>query len=955
MSSAQPSPDPIRGFATLLKGAGVELDVTDLADTLWLASKIGPSARQGLVESPIPEDPQLPLIPEEVGSSVPPTENLPEAALPTPPDIPLVSPSQTVETEMKPEGFPLQVPAAPSLRGRLNLSRALRPLKRKIPSPTQRVFDEAATVHQYAEQEILSPVMTPAKERWLDLTLLIEDHPSTFLWEDTLLELKQILERQGAFRQIHTWQIQLQVGRVRLSPRRYGQTISERHYSNPRILQDPTQRQVIWIVSDCTSNLWETAQFQEWLGLWGRSSPLALFQLLPERLWDSTHLGQGRPIQLSATSAGVANSRLKWERLLADWDKEDEFGDLDLEPTPETESSQATEEPSSDLDVYLETGTASDDDPLEQGNGQSKIALNNIYKNQVLCLPVITLEPEPLNQLSRVIAGQVGFQVAGVELHWQDIAEYKSVLERISNHKMSPEERVRKFHTNASPTASKLAGMMAAVPVSLPVVQLIRQTLLPQSRQVHIAEIYMSGLLELQQKAPGPGNPHSPEQPEYDFLPGIRSLLLETVFRDTTEAVLDAVSAYISKRLGLSTRSFEALIAKAPDLAPDQQAVAIPFARVATQTLRQLGGYYRDIAEQLDPNPEPVQPENTNPEPEEAFPPLQILHFETAQLIDEIETNFPAQLQSEEFVVKTLAIRTGPTIQSFEYQTAQLTYSSGQLFPPQLAGWKIQSQQRRGQFYCETLSDDLVLRMVSISGGQFMMGSPDDESQRRDWEVPRHPIKIPAFFMGRYPVTQAQWKIVASYPEINLGLNPNPSNFKGDNRPVEQVNWHEAVEFCARLSATTKRPYRLPSEAEWEYACRAGTTTPFYFGETLTTDIANYNGGYTYNNGPKGKYRKATTPVDHFQYANAYGLNDMHGNVWEWCQDTWHRSYNGAPEDGSAWIGENDNNSSKVRRGGSWIYNPRYCRSASRSDAYPGDRNYFIGFRVVCSAPSPFP
>ncbi|ABW33203.1 formylglycine-generating enzyme family protein [Acaryochloris marina] len=267
----------------------------------------------------------------------------------------------------------------------------------------------------------------------------------------------------------------------------------------------------------------------------------------------------------------------------------------------------------------------------------------------------------------------------------------------------------------------------------------------------------------------------------------------------------------------------------------------------------------------------------------------------------------------------------------------------------------LRPEPKMVQYFIEDLTNEKGLSMVLIPVGKFLMGSPEDEPERREREGPQHPVDVSTFFMGRYPVTQAQWEIVASYPEINLELNPDPSNFKGDNRPVEQVNWHEAVEFCARLSAKTNRTYRLPSEAEWEYACRAGTTTPFYFGKTLTTDIANFDGNYIYNDGPKGKYREETTPVDHFKYANAYGLHDMHSNVAEWCQDTWHDNYTGAPEDGSAWIDENDTNPNKVLRGGSWYLDPRHCRSASRGTDESDIRSYVFGFRIVCSAPSSLP
>ena len=228
-----------------------------------------------------------------------------------------------------------------------------------------------------------------------------------------------------------------------------------------------------------------------------------------------------------------------------------------------------------------------------------------------------------------------------------------------------------------------------------------------------------------------------------------------------------------------------------------------------------------------------------------------------------------------------------------------------------------------------------------------MMGSPEGEGY--DSEHPQHEVTVQPFFMGKYPVTQAQWRVVAALPKVRSDLNPNPSRFQGDNRPVEQVNWYDAVEFCVRLSQKTGREYRLPSEAEWEYACRAGTITPFHFGETITPDLANYNGEYTYGAGFQGKYRQETTPVGSFQVANAFGLYDMHGNVWEWCADHVHGNYQGAPTDGSAWLNDNDDKARQLR-GGSWDDGPRYCRSASRSYGDADDRYNVLGFRVGCAA-----
>jgi hypothetical protein len=189
----------------------------------------------------------------------------------------------------------------------------------------------------------------------------------------------------------------------------------------------------------------------------------------------------------------------------------------------------------------------------------------------------------------------------------------------------------------------------------------------------------------------------------------------------------------------------------------------------------------------------------------------------------------------------------------------------------------IHEYQRTAKYFREDLGHDIQLDMISIPGGTFMMGSPKEEKDSLDRERPQHEVTVQPFFMGKYPVTQAQWRFVAQLRQVNKELDPDPSNFKGDNRPVERVSWYDAVEFCDRLSTHTKRQYRLPSEAEWEYACRAGTTTPFHFGETITTDLANYDGGSSYSQEPKGIYRKETTAVESFGVANNFGLMVLGG------------------------------------------------------------------------------
>jgi len=260
--------------------------------------------------------------------------------------------------------------------------------------------------------------------------------------------------------------------------------------------------------------------------------------------------------------------------------------------------------------------------------------------------------------------------------------------------------------------------------------------------------------------------------------------------------------------------------------------------------------------------------------------------------------------------------------------------------------------------------DGLELVLMRIPAGSFLMGAPEGEPDSSDQERPVHRVKLGQFLLGRTPVTQTQWQLVARWqpaegePPWERELREEPlrsdrdSRFRGDERPVVNVSWHDAMEFCRRLRRRTGRGYTLPNEAQWEYACRAGTTMPFHFGATITPELANYDATTSHAGQPSGANRQQTTEVGSFP-SNAWGLHDMHGNVWEWCEDHWHDSYSvegsKAPEDGSAWIDHAaDKEQTRLLRGGSWDVFPRYCRSAYRRRNHPDDRNNFFGFRVCC-------
>ena len=293
------------------------------------------------------------------------------------------------------------------------------------------------------------------------------------------------------------------------------------------------------------------------------------------------------------------------------------------------------------------------------------------------------------------------------------------------------------------------------------------------------------------------------------------------------------------------------------------------------------------------------------------------------------EPSLPQPRPSIENSTKGISIVEKNPLKTFQFEVVTVNANGG----------ITNRRNQEAKYFEEDLGNGITLEMVQIPGGTFTMGSPEREADRYENESPQHQVKVSGFFMGKYAVTQAQYQAV---------MGNNPSNFKGEKRPVEQVSWDEAVEFCEKLSQKTGNTYRLPSEAEWEYACRAGTTTPFYFGETITTDLVNYDGNYPYGSAPKGEYREQTTDVGKFP-PNSFGLYDMHGNVWEWCEDVYNDNYIDAPTDGSPWLIGSDNNI-KMLRGGSCVNNAWYCRSAARIWVARAHCNKLVGFRVVAVA-----
>ena len=270
-------------------------------------------------------------------------------------------------------------------------------------------------------------------------------------------------------------------------------------------------------------------------------------------------------------------------------------------------------------------------------------------------------------------------------------------------------------------------------------------------------------------------------------------------------------------------------------------------------------------------------------------------------------------------------------IRSKEPQSTNVSSSSTVSVPKS----SIHSTSSFYQSFIETLPGNIKLEMVKIPAGSFLMGSADNDETALDYEMPQHRVNLQEFYLGKYPVTQEQYQAVMGH---------NPSNFKSffkdtSKNPVEKVSWNDAQEFCRRLSEKTGKKYRLPSEAEWEYACRAGTQTRYYFGNN-EYQLGEY-AWYEENSDSK------THPVGQ-KKPNNWGLYDLHGNVWEWCEDGWHGNYENAPKDGSSW--NDSQRSMRPLRGGSWYSYSGGCRSALR-DGFGADYGYdFYCFRLaLCS------
>ncbi|GCL37714.1 hypothetical protein SR1949_28250 [Sphaerospermopsis reniformis] len=878
----------INRLIRLLEQLELDMSAEDIADALWLANQIKlpsvvapvdevtQSNQSSQTTAKIPPNLREPSTSTKSENSDFSTEEKTEAptakvylkhdidSKPSPNSPEKPTPEKPTPSS---SGVPFKAPAVAALPNALEIGRSLRPLMRKVPSRIKFVLDEENTVQQIAENDVWIPVLKPARERWLDLVIVVEENRATVVWEETINEFRKLMERHGAFRNVYTWSLRTNDGKPQFFNQQ-GKTTKKQRSRSPKELLEPNGRRLILLISDCVSSLWWQGEIHQLLELWSKQVPVTVLQLLPEQLWERTVLDLGISVSLSAIEPGSLNSQLTVH----------------------------------DFPTWLKENP-----------------------NQALKLPIVILEPESLKYWAKVMAGTGTMDTVGIVFmpNWKELipTDKLSSSQTIEEPELLVNKLVNKlvntFYHSASPLARKLAIYMASAPVSMPVIHLIQEKMLPQPRKpIILAEIFMSGLLELRLVS----EENQPEIWRYEFVKGVRKVLLRSIRKTEVDAVFETVSQYIAQKAGIQIKNFQALLFANSDWDENTKAEILPFAEITKEVLQNLGGDYARLAQQLEP--------------------VGVIH----------ELPLP-EIKTFEFECATVTIK-DDVLQPFTFTFAKIELiKKSQLFGlTQKTELSVNKYQKQAQQFIENLGNDIELEMVLIPGGTFIMGSPENEEGSGSSERPQHEVTIKPFSMGKYPITQAQWQAVAQLPQVNKELKPDPSRFKGANCPVESVSWHDVVEFCARLSNYTKRPYRLPSEAEWEYACRAGTTTPFHFGETITTDLANYYGKYTYGNGVKGVYREETTEVGSFQVANEFGLYDMHGNVWEWCEDDWHNNYENAPADGSAWVRDKSNNNEKVLRGGSWFDLPAACRSVRRYYVDAGFVGSSYGFRVVCGA-----
>ncbi len=863
----------------------------ELPDLSKQTKPVLPSLSQPPLSSlPPEEDPLVPFFPPAPAQArgAPEARLLPPELLPSSSDLPGV--------------LPLLLAQSPLLQDRLAVLRMFQPLMRQVPSPHRQWLDETATVDAYAETRLLAPVLKPTLEPCFRLLVVLDAGVSMEVWRPLALELRAILASSQAF---HAVDLRC------LDP---SQGPGDKDWSE--------QPSLVLLITDAAGAHWwdgDGRMFSQ-LELWGRQAPLVLLNMLPINWWSRTALGIASPVSVRNTLPGCPNQQYFVEPP-SRWQK------------------------------------------LDDASG--------------LPLPVITLEGQELAIWAAMAMGDHAMASSGVLI--PEASRRREQLEHFlippqTSSEPSPHverelalSRWQEFQADASAQAQRLLMVMAAAPVlTLPILRLLLEAKVKDvTTPLPLAEVLVSGLL----RCHAAQNPDKlPQQLQFELEPGVAKLLGERLSPADTLDVIRAVSAVLERRwnqLGTG-QSFEAILTDPntplPEQFKDLKDGLRHFATVTADRLERLPGkVYRDFAAKLRQGAG-LEPADPFPAKQFNFEPIDMECAQLQRISGVLELPFSTaeiqELPAQAFVFTTANLESGNPEPTY-HEATRLGYQ--EILPV------LRSPEPSNAANGAHRPKGIALPMLHLPPGRFLMGSPADEPGRYDDEGPQHEVQLKEFFLSQTPITQAQWRAVAQWqrrehedrelwPEE---LDPHPVEkledselFQGERRPVVNVSWYDAMAFCQRLRLRTGKNYTLPSEAQWEYACRAGTATPFHFGDTISTKLANYDGSEPYGDGAEGDLRGQTTDIDSF-FANPWGLQDMHGNVWEWCADQWHENYKGAPDDGRAWLDEeakenNEEKKSRLLRGGSWGFNPRYCRSAFRNGYLPDGRSVNIGFRVCC-------
>jgi WD40 repeat protein/energy-coupling factor transporter ATP-binding protein EcfA2 len=548
--TSSPQPDPVDGLIAAFAKQGLVSE--EIADTIWLALEI--QQYQQPYSSGENAESQPHNVPPKQIDPFKPSNSATNSNTTT---TTTSSSDSSKQAEIIPaseqasggRNLAIRLPDARSLPEPLALARALRPLFLRVPSKNL-VLDEAATIDRIADEQLWTAVLKPDLEPWLELALVVDESPSMLMWQRTIRELQCLLESYGIFRDVRTWGMVIEPvvdlngkteRQVRLRPG-IGKVAQDRRTRSPGELLDPQGRRLILIPTDCVAPYWHDGTMLSTLKIWSQSGSIAIIQMLPEWLWSRTALGRAAPVRFRGLLPGLSSNCLQAKPLSA-WDE------IDFE------------------------------------NG--------------IKVPIVTLEPEIFTTWSKLVAGKGGVWAPGFVFE-PELFDDEGVVEISTDGVLSAEQQVSRFYHSASPIAWRLVSLLAAAPViCLPVVRIIQRELLPKSRQVHVAEVFLGGLI-------GPCQPLSeitpdtdPDTIHYDFGKGVRTALLESSLRSDSVNVFEVVSEFVDSQIGRSVANFVAYL-RDPQQIKDAEIQSSPIATITAEILRQLGGEYAQFAQELE-------------------------------------------------------------------------------------------------------------------------------------------------------------------------------------------------------------------------------------------------------------------------------------------------------------------------------------------------------------------